>query len=138
MKKVYQKKDQFSNLSSLRITVNGKSQTVVFENKRKNGILTCETSDEAVQKGIEDSRQFKEGKIVCIEGATEKAPATTTKTDFQPAEYPEVTTFAQAKEVLTGEPYKVGKTSNSLKSVEGIHAKAAELGISFPNLPTEE
>lgn len=137
MKKVYQKKDQFSNLSSLRITVKGKSQTVVFENKRKNSLLIFETNDEEVQKGIEDSNQFKSGKIECIVGATTKTIASDPNSD-QVQEYPEVVTFAQAKEVLTGEPYKVGKTSNSLKSVEGILAKAAELGISFPNLPAEE
>ena len=137
MKKVYQKKDQFSNLSSLRITVNGKSQTVVFENKRKNALLTLETEDEAVQKAIEDSNQFKSGKIERISGTTAKTIVSVPEPD-EVKDYPEVTTFAQAKEILTGEPYKVGKTSTSLKSVEGILAKAAELGVSFPNLPAEE
>ena len=130
MKKVYQKKDMFSNVSSLRIDVAGKSKTIAFENKRRNGILTFETSDEEVQKGIEASNQYAEGKIVCVEGIV--APGEGEKGHLQ--EYPEVTTFAQAKEVLRGEPYKVGATSNSLKTAEGVLAKAEELGISFPNL----
>ena len=78
MKKVYQKKDMFSNVSSLRIDVAGKSKTIAFENKRRNGILTFETSDEEVQKGIEASNQYADGKIVCVEGiVAPKAPVKT-------------------------------------------------------------
>ena len=141
MKKVYQKKDMFSNVSSLRIDVAGKSKTIAFENKRRNGILTFETSDEEVQKGIEASNQYADGKIVCVEGIV--APKAPVKTEEKYTgegekghlqEYPEFTTFAQAKEVLRGDPYKVGATSNSLKTAEGVLAKAEELGISFPNL----
>ena len=105
MKKVYQKKDMFSNVSSLRIDVAGKSKTIAFENKRRNGILTFETSDEEVQKGIEASNQYAAGKIVCVEGIV--APKAPVKTEEKYTgegekghlqEYPEVTTFAQAKE----------------------------------------
>lgn len=140
MKKVYQKKDQFSNISSMRIDVAGKSKTITFENKRKNGILSFETTDEEVQKGVEASRQYQEGRIVCTEGATANTATPTTPIIplEDPTEYQEVTTFAQAREVLRGEPFKVGATSNSLKTAEGVVAKAAELGISFPNLVIDE
>ncbi len=51
--------------------------------------------------------------------------------------YPDVKTFAEAKEILRGEPWKVGANNNSLKTAEGVLAKAVELGISFPNLQVE-
>ena len=125
----------------MRIDVAGKSKTIAFENKRKNGILVFETTDEEVQKGIGSCKAYQEGRIICTEGAA-TAPKVKQLPTPPPAdeqtEYPEVTTFAQAKEVLRGEPYKVGATSNSLKSAEGVLAKAAELGISFPNLVIDE
>ena len=140
MKKVYQKKDQFSNISSMRIDVSGQSKTIAFENKRKNGVLVFETTDEEVQKGIESCKAYQEGRIICIEGATanKTKQLTPPPPDDELTELPEVTTFAEAKAVLRGEPYNVGATSNSLKSAEGVIAKAAELGISFPNLKIDE
>ncbi len=139
MEKTYQKKDQYSNISSVRIDVAGKSKTITFENKRRNGVLVYETSDKEIQKGIEASKQYLEGKVICLEGSGEikvnNVPnAIDAEKQEYAQEYPDVTTFSQAKEILRGEPFRVGPTNSSLKTAEGILAKAAELGISFPNL----
>jgi len=47
-------------------------------------------------------------------------------------EYPDVTTFQQAKEILSSEPYKVAKIV--ISTPPKILKKAAELGVLFPNL----
>ena len=52
----------------------------------------------------------------------------------EPVIYDEVDKFRDAQAILTSPPYNVPKTSTELKSKEAIHAKAAELGVSFPNL----
>lgn len=51
---------------------------------------------------------------------------------IEPKVIDEVTTFQQAKDVLSKEPYKISK--NALTKPEYIIKKAAELGVSFPNL----
>lgn len=48
--------------------------------------------------------------------------------------YFDVTTYQQAKAVLTGAPYNVSKNAHALRSPDGILKKAAEIGIEFPNL----
>ena len=139
MKKVYQKKDQFSNQSSLRIDYKGGSKTIIFENKKKNGNLIYESSDEEEQKGIESSRQFKEGRIIVLS-------STPTKEEPQKDEgntgggsdltvIDSVSTYQEAKDLLRAEPYLVAH--QALGTPEKILAKAAELGITFPNLTAE-
>ena len=147
MKKTYQIKSPHSIKKAINFTVGGKSCVIVFESKNKNGILTYETSDAAIQNAIEDSKYFKGQdetmfftKITLLktEGAPPVQNAAVAAVASIPADdgsalkaYDEVTTWEQAKTVLRSE-YGVGATSNALKSPEGILAKAAELGISFP------
>ena len=53
---------------------------------------------------------------------------------FPETEYADVTTFQQAKEILSAEPYKVAKIV--ISTPPKILKKAAELGVIFPNLKT--
>lgn len=62
----------------------------------------------------------------------EKAPMD--ETPLHEGKYFEVTTYQQAKAVLTGAPYNVSKNAHALRSPDGILKKAAELGVEFPNL----
>ena len=56
------------------------------------------------------------------------------ETPLHEGKYFEVTTYQQAKAVLTGAPYNVSKNAHALRSPDGIIKKAAELGVEFPNL----
>lgn len=55
-------------------------------------------------------------------------------TPLHEGKYFDVTTYQQAKAVLTGAPYNVSKNAHALRSPDGILKKAAELGVEFPNL----
>jgi len=145
MFKTYQIKDVFSEKKAIRFTVNGTSKTIIFESKRKNGILTAEVSDEKMQQAIENTDKFKEKQIIISSSRPVPGkPAETTATDdtaegdtditTEATTYPDVITYGRAREILTGEPYNLAKTSNKLKNAESILATAAELGVSFPNL----
>lgn len=54
------------------------------------------------------------------------------KKEFEPTVFDEVTSLAEAKDILKGEPYNVAY--QQLRGPEAIIAKAAALNISFPNL----
>ena len=90
-------------------------------------------------------QKFKEKQIIIISSRpVQGKPAETTVADdaaegdadttTEATTYPDVSTYGKAREILTGEPYNLGKTSNKLKNAEAILATAAELGVSFPNL----
>lgn len=142
MIKTYQIKNVFSTKLAKRFTVGKESKVIIFESKRKNGILTYETGDEAVQKAIESSKFFRSKQIVVTH--TRENPNKTDEADDtddavegvadEVTVYDEVTKFREAQEILTGEPYNVPKTSPDLRSKDAIKAKAEELGVSFPNL----
>lgn len=148
MLKTYQINDVFSEKKAIRFTVAGKSKTIIFESRRKNGILTAEVADEKTQQAIESTDKFKEKQITISSsrpspGMTTVTPATDeiaseTSNEGEGFSYPEVTTFGKAREILTSEPYNLAKTSNKLKNAEAILATAAELNVSFPNLPNAD
>lgn len=137
---------------TLPVTVEGSKRYIKFVKVDKDdnkGFF--ETNDKKLQKAIEESSFFENKEISLIfsdeSDDEELLPAKGEKQtqkqlkgakEFEPAEFPDVTEFKQAKDILTGEPYNVGKTSKSLASPEGILAKAGELGISFPNLNVAE
>lgn len=135
-RKIYQRKDQFSSSSAVRLTVNGKSKTALFESKRKNGILTYETSDADVQQAIEESKYFESGNITLqstsVESGKLKVESGGSTGGDDTTEYPDVTSFQEAKEILRAEPYKV--LFQSLNSEANILKKAEECGVVFPNL----
>ncbi len=143
---------------TLPIPLNGKNKYVKFvKEARTDTEAFFSTPDKNLQTAIEDSQFFDSGsedeiqlffsdqtddeQSVTPKVEKDKKPAPAqkeSKPSFEPAEFPDVIEFKQAKDVLTGEPYKVGKTNKALTSPEGILAKAGELGISFPNLKVAE
>jgi fructose-specific component phosphotransferase system IIB-like protein len=138
---------------TLPIPLNGKNKYIKFlKEARTDTEAFFSTPDKTLQEAIEGSQFFESGGEENIklffstgeeETITQKGEKQTQKPpkgakEFEPAEFPDVIEFKQAKDVLTGEPYNVGKTSKSLASPEGILAKAGELGISFPNLKVAE
>lgn len=138
MKKTYQLKDVFSSKLGLRVdTVNG-SKIVIFESKRQKGILTYTTDNRSVQDGIEGSGKYLEGAITILRSealpvaGNEKVVQGDSAIEHVANVYEGVTTYKEAREVLTGEPY--GVPVSHLSNSTSIHAKADELGVSFPNL----
>lgn len=140
-KKVYQQKNQFATSTSIRIDVKGKSQSVTFESKRKNGILTYETDNAEIQAGIEATNKYLSGAITCIEGAKSSQQSTVNSQQKEKVEntdvteFPEVVEFQSAKEILRNDPYNV--PFQGLNTPAGILKKAEEVGVSFPNLKAE-
>ena len=145
MLKTYQIKDTFSEKKAIRFTVDGKSKTIVFESRRKNGILTAEVADEKTQQAIESTDKFISKQITI--SSSRPVPGIPTEQEnmtldhlegTEGTSYPDVTTFSKAREILTGEPYNLAKTSTRLKNAEAILATAAELNVSVPALSNAE
>ena len=107
-----------------------------------------DTSEKKLQTSIEKSQFFESGEIKLIFSNEEEEKAITQKQSAKKETalkkeaatdvYVDVTTFEQAKNVLTGDPYNIAKTSPTLSSPEAIFKQASELNVSFPNLPNVE
>jgi hypothetical protein len=141
---------------TLPIAMNGTNKFIKFiKESPTDNTGYFATDDKKLQKAIEESQFFESGgeEEIKLFFSTEEdeeveKPAKKSsnppvsgkpaKAEFEPEEFPDVTDFKSAKDILTGEPYKVVKTNKSLLSPEGILAKAGELGISFPNLKVAE
>jgi hypothetical protein len=160
--KTYQLKDGNSTKSAKRIDVGGKSRMIIFESKRRDGNLLFSTADSKVQKGLEESKYFENETVTVISekeiASVLQKPAKAKKKAAKPepvveedpddedmdedpddenpdeelTEIEGVTTLQKAKEALRGEPWNVA--AGELKNAEMILNKAAELGVSFPNL----
>lgn len=114
------------------------------------GFPRFSTAKKNIQEGIEASEMFENDEITLlrtddvpedVKPAIKAAKSPKGNDDEPDADAPtekavfaDVTTFRAAKEVLTGEPYNVEKTSPEIRSKEAIFKKADELGVSFPNL----
>lgn len=137
---------------SLPVPVGLKNRYVTF--KKESSADThafFSTPDKDLQEAIEASKFFESGgeihiNLVFSDETAEDKPSKknihlgpkVSKDEIEPAVFEEVTTYKEAKDILTGDVYKVAKTNKSLTSPEGILAKANELGISFPNLKAGE
>jgi len=91
------------------------------------------TANSAIQDAIEATDKFKNKEI----GISEKQVADEGKdegtgSDFEPAEFENVTDINGAVEVLNGEPYKVAK--NKLKTPDSIKSAMETYNVSFPNI----
>ena len=147
---------QSGESASISLIVNGVEKNVVFSGGRTNPFRVkpfLKTSDEALQKAIESLSSFGEqirevqmpddeagiqeakiitiGKIVTItrdgdEGNPEGA------NEDDPAIYPDVIKVQDAREILIEE---YGVKAGELPNKAAIITKAAELKVSFPNLP---
>ncbi len=115
-------------------------------------VAYLDVHDKKLQAAIEASGYFKRGEIKIFfateDAADEVEPAKKKKKsspdkDSDEGEdsnelvsYDEVTTFKEAREVFERD-FDIKKTSSAINSAEKIFAKAAELGIVFPNLKAE-
>lgn len=143
MRKTYQLKTPFSSKVGLRVdTLNG-SAVVIFESKRHKGICEYTTTDKEIQDAIENSKRYDEGGItlsrserLTAEPVAEKVvqPVANDMSDAKDISnlYATVTTYKEAREILSAEPY--GVPVSHLGNSTAIHTKADELGVSFPNL----
>lgn len=154
---------QSGESASISLIVNGVEKNVVFSGGRTNPFRVkpfLKTSDEALQKAIESLSSFGEqirevqmpddeagiqeakiitiGKIVTItrdgdnEGKDGDEGNPEGANEDDPAIYPDVIKVQDAREILIGE---YGVKAGELPNKAAIITKAAELKVSFPNLP---
>ncbi|MFA5649519.1 MAG: hypothetical protein WC914_00035 [Proteiniphilum sp.] len=113
------------------------------------------TEDEKLQDAIEESPRFKEKRIKLIfsnqksnpskvkakepgtppvdpNDENQDPPAGPPADPNPPTEYPEVTTLKAARVILEAE---FGVDPSEMNNREKVFAKAAEMGVSFPNIP---
>lgn len=93
-----------------------------------------EVPDKQLQKAIESSHLFKDG-IVKLFASTDDGKLKGISEEKDVIEYPDVTDFQTAKEVLKKE---YGVAPQALGSPEKIFAQADKVGASFPNLKEDE
>lgn len=112
-----------------------KSIRIAFDNgvrypKKNNG--TYITDNAEIQKAIEADASFNiEFKLIRSEGKAEEKTEEDQKYDPSVKDYPEVTTVGAARKILKN---VFGKDTKNRVEVLAI---SEELGVTFPNLPTE-
>lgn len=90
---------------------------------------TYVTNSEQEQEALESLDSFGVSyKLVETKGEVKEEE----KKEFDPTVFDEVTSLAEAKDILKGEPYKV--IYQRLNNPEAVLAIATELNVSFPNL----
>ena len=95
---------------------------------------TFMTKDEVTQNVVENSNEFKSGRIKLLRTVPlEKEEPAKSKEEAKSTtkEYPEVTGTQKAKEVLQNE---YGYDTSQIRSKADAHEAAKKYGISFPNL----
>lgn len=132
--KIYSIPQAQSEKHILRITVDGKSKMILFEDKRKTGNLVYATNSKEEQTEIEKSKLFVAGIMIKDDGNASYDD--NTDEDFEAKEYPLVKTWKDAKAVLMEEPYEI--KASKLKNAESILAAAESVKASFPNIPAEQ
>lgn len=96
---------------------------------------TFMTKDEVTQHIIENSNEFKSGRIKLIKATTlpdEQQEEASTKSNKSSKVFQDITKTQDAIAILTAAPYHCDAAS--LKSKQAVHSAASALGISFPNL----
>lgn len=131
-------KKKYISLTGIQYTfpviIKGKDKEKVVWISFKGNENDYVTANKDVQDAIEDTDKFKNKEI----GISEKQAADEGKNDegtgsnFEPAEFENVTDINGAVEVLNGEPYKVAK--NKLKTPDSIKSAMETYNVSFPNL----
>lgn len=94
---------------------------------------TYQTKDELTQRIIENSDEFKSGRIRLVRKIElpDDTPRDFLNTDAAVKTYPDITKTQEAKDILQKEyNYNVA----SIRSKADVHTAAKELNIAFPNL----
>lgn len=93
------------------------------------------TANKDIQAAIEATAKFKNKEIVLYNSTTPEQNDEQSGETMEIKEYPEVTTFQEARDILNAAPYKVRITS--LNTPDKIKNKATQLGALFPNINWE-
>ncbi|MDR2683763.1 MAG: hypothetical protein LBB53_00065 [Prevotellaceae bacterium] len=139
MYKTYLYKQPLSRFSTC-FEINGKTKFVTFASVGQNAEPVFSTDDGSLQSALENSKFFKSGIVEVQSTSAEAGDDTAIQIGSDKAEgnsyavFDNVTTFAQAKIILTGEPYNVPKTDAAFSEPEKILEKAEELNVKFPKL----
>lgn len=121
----------YSKYLNFQFTVYTKDTRFVFDftplEGNQYGVIYLHDKEQI--RAIIDTDEFKKGIVFedTAEDGTEDVPKYEGMTVMS-----DITNFQEAKNLLAGEPYSVSVAE--LKSKEKVVAKAAELGIVFPNL----
>ncbi|MDR0768711.1 MAG: hypothetical protein LBE71_02225 [Dysgonamonadaceae bacterium] len=111
---------------ALPVYVDGKLNYAVFSEEDYGISVT----DEKMQKAIEDTPYFKNGKIKLFEEIGEEEHPKAASQKY--IEFPEVTQIQQAVDILKGEPFNI--PHQSLRNPDHVKKHADANGVKFPNL----
>lgn len=119
------------NENTVPVSVNGTRKFITFRKSGwDNADATYDTQDEAVAMGIETSGLFRRGLITCY-GDTVPFGEETAEEAEEPREYPDVTTVAEAKKILSAD---FGIPYSRMPNAEETKRVASEYGVRFPGL----
>ena len=121
------------NENTVPVSINGTRKYVTFRKSGwDNADATYDTQDEAVAMAIESSDLFRRGLITCygdtVPFGEGKAEA---EAEDEPREYPDVTTVAEAKKILSAD---FGVPYSRMPNAEETKRVASECGVRFPGL----
>ena len=127
------------NENTVPVSVNGTRKFITFRKSGwDNADATYDTQDEAVAMGIETSDLFRRGLITCYgdtvpfgEGKAEAEAEAEAEEADEPREYPDVTTVAEAKKILSAD---FGIPYSRMPNAEETKRVASEYGVRFPGL----
>ena len=122
------------NENTVPVSINGTRKFITFRKSGwDNADATYDTQDEAVALGIETSDLFRRGLITCygdtIPLSEERAKVAEERDE--PREYPDVTTVAEAKKILSAD---FGIPYSRMPNAEETKRVASEYGVRFPGL----
>lgn len=125
------------NENTVPVSINGTRKYVTFRKSGwDNADATYDTQDEAVAMAIESSDLFRRGLITCYgdtvpfgEGKAEAEAEA--EAEDEPREYPDVTTVAEAKKILSAD---FGVPYSRMPNAEETKRVASEYGVRFPGL----
>lgn len=122
------------NENTVPVSVNGTRKFITFRKSGwDNADATYDTQDEAVAMAIETSNLFRRGLITCygdtIPLSEERAKVAEERDE--PREYPDVTTVAEAKKILSAD---FGIPYSRMPNAEETKRVASEYGVRFPGL----
>lgn len=119
------------NENTVPVSVNGTRKFITFRKSGwDNADATYDTQDEAVARGIETSDLFRRGLITCYGDTVPFGEGKAEETD-EPREYPDVTTVAEAKKILSAD---FGIPYSRMPNAEETKRVASEYGVRFPGL----
>ena len=122
------------NENTVPVSVNGTRKYVTFRKSGwDNADATYDTQDEEVALAIETSDLYRRGLITCHGDTIPLSEERTKEPEGaeEPREYPDVTTVAEAKKILSAD---FGIPYSRMPNAEETKRVASEYGVHFPGL----